>query len=372
MGRCARVGAARGERRQEPVAAPLGGAGPKAARAEPGRPVLSRAETGTERSGSRGDRPVWRRCPASTGRPPRRKPRAIDIALDLGMTLLDTANVYGPGHNHRLFGTPIGVVATKRSSSTRSATSSTRPAGRCGSAAERTTGTKRVSTACAARHRRHRRVPQHRFGPDISDRETVGAMAELVRAGKVRYIGLCEALARGPSPGGRASSDRGDCKASTSRPGARRGGGGARHLRATRYRIHGLLAAQSRLPGRAGPGMETGSGRHAGRRNRGTRDSARRISPPTSSWPSPVRRIAAGARCRAGGGGARRGCSPAARGSCRSREPGGRRTSTATRAPIPSRSPRTSRRAARRAGEPGLGRSLRDCPSRRPTGVADV
>ncbi len=48
-----------------------------------------------------------------------RRLRAIDVALDLGMNLLDTADVYGSGHNERLLGTAIrgrrdeAIVATK-------------------------------------------------------------------------------------------------------------------------------------------------------------------------------------------------------------------------------------------------------------------
>ena len=121
--------------------------------------------------------------------------RAIDVALDLGMNLLDTADVYGSGHNERLLGTAIrgrrdeAIVATKFGNVLDPAGRPLRISGRADY----------VHEACEQSLRRLGvdvidLYLQHRVDPDTPIEETVGAMAELVQAGKVRYIGLCEAL----------------------------------------------------------------------------------------------------------------------------------------------------------------------------------
>jgi aryl-alcohol dehydrogenase-like predicted oxidoreductase len=119
----------------------------------------------------------------------------IHRALDLGVTLLDTADVYGDGHNELLVGRAIAgrrddaVLATKF-------------------ALVRDDGSMRTSgrpdyvrAACDASLLRlgvdHIDLYyQHRVDPTVPIEETVGAMAELVSAGKVRYLGLSEASAR--------------------------------------------------------------------------------------------------------------------------------------------------------------------------------
>jgi aryl-alcohol dehydrogenase-like predicted oxidoreductase len=119
----------------------------------------------------------------------------IHRALDLGVTLLDTADVYGLGHNEELVGRAIRgrrdevVLATKfghlRDSQGRSTGISGRP--------------EYVRRACEASLRRLGvetidLYQQHRVDPDTPIEETVGALAELVQEGKVRFIGLSEAL----------------------------------------------------------------------------------------------------------------------------------------------------------------------------------
>ncbi|MGH2850606.1 MAG: aldo/keto reductase [Solirubrobacteraceae bacterium] len=119
----------------------------------------------------------------------------IHRALDLGVTLLDTADVYGNGHNEELVGRAIRnrrdevVLATKFG---------------IVRAGERIAGfdssPEYVRTACEASLRRLGveaidLYQQHRVDPSTPIEETVGALAELVEAGKVRYIGLSEALA---------------------------------------------------------------------------------------------------------------------------------------------------------------------------------
>ncbi|MFJ8083288.1 aldo/keto reductase [Streptomyces sp. NPDC096205] len=114
-------------------------------------------------------------------------------ALDLGVTLLDTADFYGAGHNEELIGRAIAgrrdevVLATKFGFANRLG----EPTRIRGDAAY-------VREACDASLRRlgvdHIDLYyQHRVDPRVPIEETVGAMAELVRAGKVRHLGLSEA-----------------------------------------------------------------------------------------------------------------------------------------------------------------------------------
>lgn len=115
-------------------------------------------------------------------------------ALDLGVTFLDTADVYGLGRNEELVGKAIQwrrqevVLATKfgivRDMNGNFVGISGRP--------------EYVRQACDASLRRLGvevidLYYQHRVDPDTPIEETVGAMAELVRGGKVRYLGLSEA-----------------------------------------------------------------------------------------------------------------------------------------------------------------------------------
>ena len=121
---------------------------------------------------------------------------AINRALDLGVNLLDTADVYGGGHNEELVGRAIRgrrdevVLATKfgilRDEEGKPAGISGRP--------------DHIRQACEASLRRLGvetidLYQQHRVDPQTPIEETVGALAELVAEGKVRFIGLSEALA---------------------------------------------------------------------------------------------------------------------------------------------------------------------------------
>ncbi|MCX6460023.1 MAG: aldo/keto reductase [Actinobacteria bacterium] len=114
-------------------------------------------------------------------------------ALELGVTLFDTADVYGPfanealvahalaGHRDRIvFSTKFGIL---RSSDGTNLGVSGRPEyvrQSCDLSLQRL-GTDRIDIYW-----------QHRVDPNTPIEETVGAMAELVAAGKVRYLGLCE------------------------------------------------------------------------------------------------------------------------------------------------------------------------------------
>lgn len=121
----------------------------------------------------------------------------IHRALDLGINFLDTANVYGVGHNETLVGEAIAgrrdevVLATKFgliNSVERPVPYATN--GRPEHARE----------SCDASLRRlgvdHIDLYYlHRADPQVPIEDTVGAMAELVAAGKVRYLGLSEVTA---------------------------------------------------------------------------------------------------------------------------------------------------------------------------------
>jgi aryl-alcohol dehydrogenase-like predicted oxidoreductase len=119
----------------------------------------------------------------------------IHRALELGVTLLDTSDVYGPFTNEQLVGRAVAdrrdevVLATKFGivrdpNEPRARGVNGRP--------------EYVLSACDASLRRlgleHIDLYyQHRVDPDVPIEETVGAMASLIDAGKVRFLGLSEA-----------------------------------------------------------------------------------------------------------------------------------------------------------------------------------
>ncbi|MEU0541238.1 aldo/keto reductase [Nocardia sp. NPDC005978] len=119
----------------------------------------------------------------------------IHRALDLGVTMLDTANVYGPETNERLIGRAIAdrrdrvVLATKFGIVWGEGGSM----GARGDAAY-------VKQSCDASLTRlgvdHIDLYyQHRVDPAVPVEETWGALSELVTAGKVRHLGISEASA---------------------------------------------------------------------------------------------------------------------------------------------------------------------------------
>ena len=120
--------------------------------------------------------------------------RTIDRALELGVNLLDTADIYGPFSNEQLVGRAIRdrrdeVVLATKFGNVRDADGTRR-----GIRGDRSY----VLQACDASLRRlgtdHIDLYyQHRVDPDTPIEETVGAMAELVEQGKVRHLGLSEA-----------------------------------------------------------------------------------------------------------------------------------------------------------------------------------
>jgi aryl-alcohol dehydrogenase-like predicted oxidoreductase len=118
----------------------------------------------------------------------------IRRALDLGMNFLDTADMYGPFKNEELVGRAIAgrreevVVATKFGN----------VRGEDGSFRGISGRPEYVRQACDASLKRLNVETidlyyQHRVDPTVPIEETVGAMGDLVRAGKIRHVGLSEA-----------------------------------------------------------------------------------------------------------------------------------------------------------------------------------
>jgi aryl-alcohol dehydrogenase-like predicted oxidoreductase len=118
----------------------------------------------------------------------------IDRALHLGITFFDTADMYGPFINEELVGSALAahrddvVIATKFAN----------VRGEAGERLGLRGDAEYVHQACDASLKRlgvdHIDLYyQHRVDPTVEIEETVGAMAELVAAGKVRYLGLSEA-----------------------------------------------------------------------------------------------------------------------------------------------------------------------------------
>jgi aryl-alcohol dehydrogenase-like predicted oxidoreductase len=119
----------------------------------------------------------------------------IHRALELGVTLLDTADIYGPHTNERLVGkaiadrrdgvvlaTKFGIVRDPDNPAARGVNG--RPEyvkARCDDSLGRL-GVDHIDL-----------YYQHRVDPDVPIEETVGAMSELVSEGKVRFLGLSEA-----------------------------------------------------------------------------------------------------------------------------------------------------------------------------------
>jgi aryl-alcohol dehydrogenase-like predicted oxidoreductase len=121
--------------------------------------------------------------------------RTIHRALSLGITFLDTADMYGVGKNEQLVGTAIAdrrdevVLATKfgvvrEEGQPRRVDSTPEYARRACEASLRRLGVDHIDLYYL-----------HRRNPDVPIEETVGGMAELVDEGKVRHLGLSEVSA---------------------------------------------------------------------------------------------------------------------------------------------------------------------------------
>jgi aryl-alcohol dehydrogenase-like predicted oxidoreductase len=120
----------------------------------------------------------------------------IQRAIELGITLLDTADMYGWGANERL----VGKAVADRRDRVVLATKFGNVRGRNGEFLGIDGSPEYVRAACEASLRRLGAETidlyyQHRVDLETPIEETVGAMAELVAEGKVRYLGLSEASA---------------------------------------------------------------------------------------------------------------------------------------------------------------------------------
>ncbi|MGH8901474.1 MAG: aldo/keto reductase [Egibacteraceae bacterium] len=119
----------------------------------------------------------------------------IQRALDLGVTLLDTADIYGPETNERLVGQALAGRRDEVQLATKFGGWSLEDQDRGPD------GRPEYVHRAADRSLRRLGVDhidlyyQHRVDPQVPIEETVGAMAQLVSAGKVRYLGLSEASA---------------------------------------------------------------------------------------------------------------------------------------------------------------------------------
>src|SRR6266851_10349524 len=119
----------------------------------------------------------------------------IHRALELGITFFDTADMYGPHTNEELLGRALKgrreqvVIATKFGILRDPEKPEFRGiSGKPDYVRQACEGSlRRLQVDCIDLYY------QHRVDPDTPIEETVGAMAELVRAGKVRFLGLSEA-----------------------------------------------------------------------------------------------------------------------------------------------------------------------------------
>src|SRR5246127_2547832 len=119
----------------------------------------------------------------------------IHRALDLGIFFLDTADVYGPHKNEELVGraikgrrqevflaTKFGIVRDPNNPHTRGVSGKPDYVRQSCEASLRRLGVETIDL-----------YYQHRVDPDTPIEDTVGAMAQLIKEGKIRYIGLSEA-----------------------------------------------------------------------------------------------------------------------------------------------------------------------------------
>ena len=121
----------------------------------------------------------------------------IHRALELGITFLDTADIYGPYKNEELVGraikgkrdqivlaTKFGIVRDPTNPNVRGVSGKPDYVKKSCEASLKRLGIEHIDL-----------YYQHRVDPNTPVEETVGAMAELVKEGKIRYIGLSEASA---------------------------------------------------------------------------------------------------------------------------------------------------------------------------------
>ncbi|MCJ8207899.1 aldo/keto reductase [Pseudomonas sp. RGM2987] len=133
----------------------------------------------------------------TTGVDGREAVATLHRALELGVTLFDTADMYGPHTNEELLGRALrgkrdGIYLASKFGLVRSSDPHARGVnGRPEYVRQAIDGSlKRLETDYLDLYY------QHRIDPEVPVEETIGAMAELVKAGKVRHIGISEASAQ--------------------------------------------------------------------------------------------------------------------------------------------------------------------------------
>jgi len=122
--------------------------------------------------------------------------KLLDEALEIGCNFWDTADMYGPFTNEEL----LGKALANRREKVILATKFGIKRGQDGAWLGISGSPEYVKACCDASLKRLNTdyidlYYQHRPDPEVPVEETIGAMAELVRAGKIRYIGLSEASA---------------------------------------------------------------------------------------------------------------------------------------------------------------------------------
>ena len=120
--------------------------------------------------------------------------RALHRALDLGVTFFDTAAIYGTGHNETLVGRGLGTRRRGIVLATKCGIVPAKP----GPGVDADGSPNAIVSSCDESLRRLGTdvidlFYLHRVDPKVPIEESVGALATLVRQGKVRYIGLSEA-----------------------------------------------------------------------------------------------------------------------------------------------------------------------------------
>ena len=119
--------------------------------------------------------------------------KTIHRAIDLGITFFDTAQIYGPFQNEELVGEAIkgkrdGLIIASKFGFKFDGANIVGVDGSPANAKEAVEGSlKRLGIDCIDLYY------QHRVDPNIPIEETVGAMADLITAGKIKHIGLSEA-----------------------------------------------------------------------------------------------------------------------------------------------------------------------------------
>jgi aryl-alcohol dehydrogenase-like predicted oxidoreductase len=131
------------------------------------------------------------------GREEQESVATLELAIERGVTLIDTADMYGNGDNEALVGRVLGRLGAKR----QSLALATKFGNTWNEKGERGPVNGRPEYVRSAADASLKRLGldyidlyyQHRVDPNVPIEDTVGAMAELVTAGKVRFLGLSEA-----------------------------------------------------------------------------------------------------------------------------------------------------------------------------------